>query len=118
MKKYSNEKGVTLIILAITIVVLSIIAGVVISFNYNDNAVKNIAEDKKEETEKMFILESIKLNLVENPPENYENLISYLNNYGKIENEDDENNAILITNQGNYEIYVKDIWNINKQNID
>ena len=51
--------------------------------------------------------------LAENPPNNYTELIGKLTRYGKIENRENAQSAVLITDKGNYSIYVKDIWNIN-----
>lgn len=119
MKKMidNNEKGITLVSLVITVIVLSILAGVLISADSRNDDVINIANQKKDETQQMMIEENIKIQLAENPPQNYSDLISYLKNYGEIKNEDDPDEATLITNQGNYEIKVKNIWNTNKKAI-
>ena len=112
-----NEKGITLIALAVTVIVLMFLAGIIIATNIDDNGVLEIANAKKEETEKMTIEEGIKIELVEDPPETYSDLIEFLKNYGEIQNEDVPNEAVLITYKGNYEIYVKDIWNMDKKEI-
>lgn len=115
--KVKNEKGITLISLAVTVVLLMFLAGIVIVANTENNGVLEIANTKKEETEKMTIEEGIKTELVEDPPETYSDLIDFLKNYGEIQNEDVPDEAVLITSKGNYEIYVKDIWNIDKKEI-
>ena len=117
MKINIKEKGITLVSLVITVVILMILAGVIITTSIENNGVLNIANDKKEETERMTIEESIKIELAEDPPENYSDLIDFLKDYGEIQNEDAPDEAILITTMGNYEFYVKDIWNVDKQDI-
>ena len=71
MKSNFKEKGITLVSLVVTVVVLMILAGVIISNNMGENGVLNIVNDKKEETEKMTIEETIKTELAEDPPESY-----------------------------------------------
>ena len=112
-----KEKGITLVSLTITVLVLLILAGIIIATNSENNGVYNIANDKKQETEKMYLEESIKVELKEDNPESYEELIAFLRNYGEIINEDVPNEAKLITSKGNYEFLVKDIWNIEKQEV-
>lgn len=117
MKSNFKEKGITLVSLVVTVVVLMILAGVIISNNMGENGVLNIVNDKKEETEKMTIEETIKTELAEDPPESYSALIEFLKNYGQIQNENSPEEAKLITTNGNYEIYVKNIWNVDKQEL-
>ena len=117
MKENLKENGITLVSLVITVVVLFFLAGIIITTNTQDNGVLNIANDKKEETEKMTIDESIKLELAEDPPKSYSDLIDFLRDYGEIENEDIPDEAKLITTNGQYEFYVKNIWNVDKQKL-
>lgn len=117
MKKSIKERGITLVALVVTVVVLMILAGVIITTNSDNNGVLNIAKDKKEETERMSLEESIKIELEEDKPKTYEELIGFLKNYGEIKNEDLPDEAVLITSKGNYEFKVKDIWNVDKQEI-
>lgn len=114
--KYNNEKGVTLISLVVTVVILMLLAGVIIRINEKNEGVLNIANEKKKETEILSIEEEIKLSLSENPPKNYEELIEALKNYGSIQNSNDPENAILITKKENYTLYVKNLWNTNATN--
>ena len=116
-KSNKSEKGITLVSLVVTVVVLMILSGVIIVSNKENNGVLNIANDKKEETERMTIEETIKTELAEDTPENYSKLIEFLKDYGEIQNEDTPDEAKLITTKGNYEFYVKDIWNVDKQEI-
>ena len=117
MKKSINEKGITLVALVVTVVVLMILSGIIITTSSDNNGVLNIAKDKKEETERMSLEESIKIELEEDNPQSYEELIEFLSNYGKIINEDSPEEATLITTKGNYEFLIKNIWNVNKQEI-
>lgn len=116
-KSNKREKGITLVSLVVTVVVLMFLAGVIIVTNNENNGVLNIANSKKEETERMTIEETIKTELTEDPPDSYAQLIEYLRSYGEIQNEEVPDEAMLITTNGNYRIYVKDIWNVDKQEI-
>lgn len=116
-KSNKREKGITLVSLVVTVVVLMFLAGVIIVTNNENNRVLNIANSKKEETERMTIEETIKTELTEDPPDSYAQLIEYLRSYGEIQNEEVPDEAMLITTNGNYRIYVKDIWNVDKQEI-
>lgn len=116
-KSNKREKGITLVSLVVTVVVLMFLAGVIIVTNNENNGVLNIANSKKEETERMTIEETIKTELTEDPPDSYAQLIEYLRSYGEIQNEEVPDEAMLITTNGNHRIYVKDIWNVDKQEI-
>ena len=115
-KKITSESGITLVALAIIVVVLMILAGLLININDQNEGLLNIANQKKEETEILSIKEEIKTFLSENPPQDYQALITTLKNYGTVQNELDPENALLITNKGNYEIYIKDLWNVEATN--
>ena len=116
-KSNKREKGITLVSLVVTVVVLMFLAGVIIVTNNENNGVLNIANSKKEETERMTIEETIKTELTEDPPYSYAQLIEYLRSYGEIQNEEVPDEAMLITTNGNHRIYVKNIWNVDKQEI-
>lgn len=116
-KSNKREKGITLVSLVVTVVMLMFLAGVIIVTNNENNGVLNIANSKKEETERMTIEETIKTELTEDPPDSYAQLIEYLRSYGEIQNEEVPDEAMLITTNENYRIYVKDIWNVDKQEI-
>ena len=60
-KRLENIKGITLIALVVTIVVLLILAGVSISMLSNDNGILTQAQNAKEETEKTSEKEKIEL---------------------------------------------------------
>ena len=59
--KLNKNRGITLIALVITIIVLLILAGVVISMLTGDNGILKQAVNAKEETEKAQIIEQIRL---------------------------------------------------------
>lgn len=113
----TKEKGITLISLAVTVVLMSILAGIMITSNSTNQEAIDLASEKKTEAEILSVKEQIKTELTENPPSSYEILISRLKKYGTIQNETDYNNAKLVTKKGNYTINVRDIWNINPNNI-
>ena len=73
-----KERGITLISLAVSVVILMFLAGIIIASNKDNNGILDIANNKKEETEKMTIEEGIKIELEEDPPESYTDLIEFL----------------------------------------
>ena len=112
-----KERGITLISLAVTVVVLMFLAGIIITANKDNNGILDIANNKKEETERMTIEEGIKIELQEDPPESYADLIEFLKGYGTILNEEVPDEATLVTTKGEYKILVKDIWNTDKEEL-
>ena len=68
MDIYFKEKGITLVSLVVTIVLLMILSGVFIGISSNNNTALNLAQDKKTETEQLLIVEDIKNQLSEDPP--------------------------------------------------
>ena len=113
-----KERGITLISLAVTVVVLMFLAGIIITANKDNNGILDIANNKKEETERMTIEEGIKIELQEDPPESYADLIEFLKGYGTILNEEVPDEATLVTTKGEYKILVKDIWNTDKEELE
>ena len=81
-RKFSN-KGITLIALVITIIVLLILAGVTIATLIGENGILNQAENSKTETLKASDLEMIELAITSNKTEDDNTL---LNNLQEIEN--------------------------------
>ena len=61
----NKNRGITLIALIITIIVLLILAGVTIAMIMGDNGILNQAVSAKEETEKNSLIEQIQLEIVE-----------------------------------------------------
>ena len=62
MKKMKNQKGVTLVALVVTIIVLIILAGISINLVLGDNGIITIAKKAKENTELARIEEETELN--------------------------------------------------------
>ena len=60
-----KQRGITLIALVITIIVLLILAGVSISMLTGDNGILTQAQNAKEETEKAGIIEDLKLKILD-----------------------------------------------------
>lgn len=114
--KVFEEKGITLIGLATTIIVLMILAGTIIVSNSGNEETLKLAQDKKEETEILLIKEEIKTALTNNPPSNFNELITFVKNYGTVQNESDPETATLITGENEYNILIKDIWNVSITN--
>ena len=108
-----KENGITLISLVVTIVLMIILSSIVLIADTDNNDAIKLANDKKAEVELLSIKEKIKSELAENPPKTREELINALRKYGEIVNEDNNITAKLITNEGKYEIYIKNIWNVN-----
>ena len=74
MKKHKKkilgkEKGITLIALVITIIVLLILAGVSIAMLTGDNGILTQAQNSKKETERANIIEQVRLDILEKQTE-------------------------------------------------
>ena len=111
-----NRKGITLIALIITIIVLLILAGVSINVLTGDNGVLSQASKSKGETDKQSIIEDIQMDIASKQAEMLENISvgqfsKILLDYGNIEtNTDSILDGKLITNNGNYEISIHEIY--------
>ena len=115
LKKKTN-KGITLIALVITIVVLLILAGVTISAVSGDNGILTRAADSKEKTEIADIKEELQRKILEEQITNDGDLTetaleTILTSKGTLSDETDILDRKLKTTKGNYEIPVRDIWN-------
>ena len=92
----NNIKGITLVTLTVTIIILSILSGITLSMVIDKNSILNISERKSEETDKRMIVEEIKIELLEKQKQNAGNELStsqienVLTDYGTIhyQNED------------------------------
>ena len=109
----TNERGITLVTLAITIIVMMVLASSLMLLNRADPEALELANEKNSEAELLSIKEEIKTDLTKNNPSNYQELIDKLKKYGTIENENDVENATLITAKGEYNIKVTELWNTN-----
>ena len=70
MKKHIQERGITLVALVVTLVILLILAGITIATLFGENGIINKAQKAKEETEKSTKNELDALNSLEEEMEN------------------------------------------------
>ncbi len=114
-KIFTTQRGITLIALVITIIILLILAAVTIAALSGDNGILKNAASAKQETEKAEIIEQIRLDIYgemadnggANPTE--ADIESIADNYGDISGTSFED-KILTTEKGSYEINLSDIW--------
>ena len=114
-KVFTTQKGITLIALVITIIILLILAAVTIAALSGENGILSNAARAKQETERAEILEQIRLDIYGEMADNggadptEDDIVRIADNYGDIEgtNFDD---MVLKTDKGNYEIELSDIW--------
>ena len=110
-----SDRGITLIALIVTIVVLLILAGVSIATLTGENGLINRAKDSKIQTEISSIKEEIQIDIIGKQSENNGNisedsLKEILEKYGTLSEEEKLTDKTLTTKE-NYEIKVSDIWN-------
>ena len=116
LKRQRSNKGITLIALVITIIVLLILAGVTIATLTGDNEILTQAGNAKEQTEKADIIERAKIEIVgvqsenngELPKEDLDRILKSYDKDGTIRI-DDEGNRYIVTSK-NYKILASDIW--------
>ena len=116
MNKIKSTKGITLISLVVTIIILLILAGVTIATLRGDNGLINKAKDAKIKTEIASIKEEIQTDILGKQAENNGNisddsLKEILENYGVLSDEEKLTDKTLTTTKGSYEIKVSDIFN-------
>lgn len=106
----NNEKGISLISLIITIIVLLILAGVSISSFVGDNSSINQAQNAKNDSERKHYEEQIKLAIAEAEGKNrnttIDDIIDELIKQGIIDNENqvDKLTGTITTNEPTYVI--------------
>lgn len=116
MNKIKSTKGITLISLVVTIIILLILAGVTIATLMGDNGLINKAKDAKIKTEIASIKEEIQTDILGKQAENNGNisddsLKEILENYGVLSDEEKLTDKTLTTTKGSYEIKISDIFN-------
>ena len=116
MNKIKSTKGITLISLVVTIIILLILAGVTIATIMGDNGLINKAKDAKIKTEIAGIKEEIQTDILGKQAENNGNisddsLKAILEKYGTLSEEEKLTDKTLTTTKGSYEIKVSEIFN-------
>lgn len=116
MNKIKSTKGITLVALVVTIIILLILAGVTIATLTGNNGLLNKAKDAKIATEIADIKEQIQTEILGKQAENQGNisdssLETILLKYGTLSNEEKLIDKTLTTTKGNHEIKVSDIFN-------
>ena len=112
MKKFKKDvKGITLIALVVTIIVLLILAGIAINLTIGENGIFTRAAKAREESEKAEIIEQIQFDITDKQLENLRNIgedefYEILRKYGTISADE----TTLTTTKGNYEILISDIY--------
>ena len=106
-----KNKGITVIALVITIIVLLILAGVTIATLTGNNGILTQTTRAKEESEKAEIIEQIQLDIADKQIENLgsineDEFYEILRKYGTVS----ADKTTLTTNKGNYEILISNIY--------
>ncbi len=111
--KVKGKRGITLIALIVTIIVLLILAGVTIATLMGKNGILAQTTRAKEESEKAEIIEQIQLDIADKQIENKgsinkDEFYEILKKYGTIS----EDSTTLTTTKGSYDILISDIYTI------
>lgn len=111
-----KEKGITLIALIITIIIMLILAGIVINLTIGENGLFKTAKTAAREYEIASIKEQIMTDIYSKQAENMGNmsedsLKKVLEKYGTLSEEENIMDKTLTTDKGNYEIKVSDLFN-------
>ena len=106
-----KQKGITLIALVVTIIVLIILAGVSINMLVGENGIITQAQTAKEENGRAEIIEKIQLEIADKQAENLgtineDEFYEILGKYGTVS----ADKTTLTTTEGNYEIAIADIY--------
>ena len=110
-KGYKSQKGITLIALVITIIVLLILAGVSIASLTGENGLLNKAVTAKEATERAELIEQMKIEILGklniNGDISETDLVAILEKYGTLSEEEKLIEKTLTTTKGNHKIKQK-----------
>ena len=109
-----NQKGITLVALVVTIIVLIILAGISINLLLGDNGLITNAQEAKKQQKIAEIKEKISLELsaaetdaiIRNESLEEEQLNDIVSKYGTLQDDKDT----ILTKDDNYEISLKEIW--------
>ena len=115
LKKLKQKKGITLISLVVTIIVLMILAGVSINLLFGQYGVVTRAQDAKKQTQVASITENIKLELLDKQIDERNTLTQtqieeVLLKYGTVNKNEDGSIKSITTNEGKYEIAFEDLY--------
>ena len=114
MKKIESQKGVTLVALVVTIIVLIILAGISINLLLGDNGLITRAQEAKKQQKIAEVKEKLSLELsaaetdaiLRNESLEEEQLNDIISKYGTLQDDKDT----ILTKDDNYEISLKEIW--------
>ena len=109
-----NQKGITLVALVVTIIVLIILAGISINLLLGDNGIITKAKEAKKQQKIAEIKEKISLELasaetdaiIRDESLEEEQLNDIISKYGTLQDDKDT----ILTKDDNYEISLKEIW--------
>ena len=109
-----NQKGITLVALVVTIIVLIILAGISINLLLGDNGIITKAQEAKKQQKIAEVKEKISLELasaetdaiIRNESLEEEQLNDIVSKYGTLQDDKDT----ILTKDDNYEISLKEIW--------
>ena len=112
--KAKEKKGITLVALVVTIIVLIILAGVTLNIVLDQNGIIEKTQEARRESEKAEIIEQIQLDIADKKIENQgsineDEFYEILRKYGTISADE----TTLTTTKGNYEILISDIYDGN-----
>ena len=113
---YKSKKGITLVALVITIIILLILAGISIASLNGKEGILTKAKKTKTISEIADIKEQIQTDIIAKQMENEGKISDYLlstilGKYGKVNyNEDGVSIKSVTTSKGSYEIELADIW--------
>lgn len=116
MKK--KEEGITLIALAITIIVLLILAGVTLGSISDHNGVVEQSKETAQNTQRESIIEKIKADIYtektkkgrEITVDELENILKKYGEVTKVATTEGNTELVLKTTDGNYEISQSEVW--------
>lgn len=114
MNKIKNTKGITLISLVVTIIILLILAGVTIATLIGNNGLITRAQDAREETKEKGAIEKVQLMLAEYMTEKYtgtKTLEEYLNEQkanGELDEVTNNGDGTITVEVDGYEIKIKE----------
>ena len=114
MKKIESQKGITLVALVVTIIVLIILAGISINLLLGDNGLITRAQEAKKQQKIAEVKEKLSLELsaaetdaiLRNESLEEEQLNDIISKYGTLQDDKDT----ILTKDDNYEISLKEIW--------